>query len=192
MRKWIKLNGRLLYYELEYKDVRNINLRIRPDGSIYVSANRRHPKDKIELILRSNTDKILNTLDHIAELKKSAAKIQRYDSDEEERICRERVKVYLAKYYPSFKKACAHIYPEVHFRRLSSRWGSCTPLRFLLTFNTRLAYVPDECLEYIVVHEFCHFAHPDHSAQFYDLLSSYIPDWKERREELRKYEGLMI
>ena len=43
MERKLVLDGRILTYELERKQVKNINLRIRPDGSIYVSAPRRMP-----------------------------------------------------------------------------------------------------------------------------------------------------
>ena len=39
MQKIVLLGGRELPYELEYKSVKHINLRIRPDGTIHVSAN---------------------------------------------------------------------------------------------------------------------------------------------------------
>ena len=40
MIKTINLNGREISYDLEYKNVKNINLRIKADQSIYMSANR--------------------------------------------------------------------------------------------------------------------------------------------------------
>ena len=48
MERKLVLDGRMLTYELERKQVKNINLRIRPDGSIYVSAPRRMPESMIE------------------------------------------------------------------------------------------------------------------------------------------------
>ena len=75
---------------------------------------------------------------------------------------------------------------------MKSRWGSCTPKTGVLTFNTRLVYVPEQCAEYVVVHEFCHFLYPNHSGKFYAAVAALLPDWRSRREELRKYEGLMV
>ena len=40
MTRTINIDGQPVEYELEYKKVKNMNLRIRKDGSIYVSANR--------------------------------------------------------------------------------------------------------------------------------------------------------
>jgi predicted metal-dependent hydrolase len=37
-----------------------------------------------------------------------------------------------------------------------------------------------------VMHEFCHFVHPNHSKQFYAFLTMLMPDWKQRKETLDK------
>ena len=46
----LNVDGETLIYTLERKNVRNINLRIRPDASIYVSAPHRVPLAEIEKI----------------------------------------------------------------------------------------------------------------------------------------------
>ena len=57
MIKTINLNGREISYDLEYKNVKNINLRIKADQSIYMSANHR-VSDKIieEFAFNNNLD----------------------------------------------------------------------------------------------------------------------------------------
>jgi predicted metal-dependent hydrolase len=69
---------------------------------------------------------------------------------------------------------------------MTSRWGSCQPKRGLITLNKRLLEVPRNCIEYVVMHEFVHFIHPNHSKQFYEFLSVLMPDWKERKAFLEK------
>ena len=49
-----------LKYILTLKDVKNINLHIKADGNIYVSANRRMPLYKIDEFIRANLDRIEN------------------------------------------------------------------------------------------------------------------------------------
>lgn len=68
---------------------------------------------------------------------------------------------------------------------MTSRWGSCRPRNQALTLNTALIKAPKEAAEYIVVHEFTHFLHPDHSRSFYEAVARVMPDWKERRQLLR-------
>jgi hypothetical protein len=38
----------------------------------------------------------------------------------------------------------------------------------------------------VVVHEFTHFIHPNHSKQFWDFVTMMMPDWKERKAELNQ------
>ncbi|MBY9021665.1 MAG: DUF45 domain-containing protein [Candidatus Lokiarchaeota archaeon] len=38
--------------------------------------------------------------------------------------------------------------------------------------------------EYIVLHELVHFLYPKHNKEFYNFLSIYMPDWKERKKIL--------
>lgn len=81
--------------------------------------------------------------------------------------------------------------PEIRFRRMKSRWGSCQPVRGVLTFNSALIHVPERCIEYVVLHELCHFIRPDHSPRFRVELDALMPDWRERQKEIRGYEGLL-
>lgn len=190
MQKTIHICGREVPYELEYKNVKHINLRIRTDGSIHVSANRRHSMRNIEAVFTTNAEMVLRSLDRAAELREKAESIPEFSRLKEGRACETAVSAALKRYYPLFASACGGM-PEIRYRRMKSRWGSCTPSKRLLTFNTRLAYVPEQCVEYVVVHEFCHFMVPDHSARFYQCVASVLPDWHARRDEIRKYEGIM-
>jgi predicted metal-dependent hydrolase len=75
----------------------------------------------------------------------------------------------------------------VSFRRNRSLWGSCSA-RDRLSLNTRLLLLPDPLIDYVVVHELCHIRHKNHSREFWNLVERYLPDWKERRKRLRKFE----
>lgn len=81
--------------------------------------------------------------------------------------------------------------PELSFRSMKRTWGSCRPSEGRLCFNTALARVPEECVEYVVYHEFCHFIHPNHSPAFHALMTRLLPDWKQRKTQLEKYAPLM-
>lgn len=63
MEKIIILEGREINYELLRKKVKNINLRIKSDGSMFVSANNRVPEKRIEEFLLSNSGYILKAID---------------------------------------------------------------------------------------------------------------------------------
>lgn len=77
---------------------------------------------------------------------------------------------------------------SVTIRETRSRWGSCRKSTAAFSFSLRLARVPRECIEEVVVHELCHLTHPDHSPAFYALMTRYLPDWKERNRLLNSFD----
>lgn len=76
--------------------------------------------------------------------------------------------------------------PVLRIRNMETRWGSCLAKKGIITLNKRLIEVPRNCIEYVVMHEFCHFVHPNHSKRFYDFLTTLMPDWRERKKTLDK------
>lgn len=62
MLRTVMLKGKEIQYDLIFKDVKNINVRIKPDGSINVSANRRIGTEYIDGLLSERADYILSTL----------------------------------------------------------------------------------------------------------------------------------
>ena len=87
--------------------------------------------------------------------------------------------------YPIFQKYGIPM-PELRIRNMETRWGSCLAKKEIVTLNKRLLEAPRNCIEYVVMHEFCHFVHPNHSKQFYAFLTMLMPDWKQRKETLDK------
>ena len=75
--------------------------------------------------------------------------------------------------------------PEIKYRRMNKRWGSCTPSGVII-FNTELIKAPTRCIDYVVLHELCHLVHEGHSAKFYHLLDVLMLDCKKRKERLEK------
>lgn len=75
-------------------------------------------------------------------------------------------------------------YSDIKFRKMKSRWGSCSS-RKVLTFNTELIKIKKELIDYVVVHELAHIQHMNHSKKFHDLVDKYLPDSKFYRQELK-------
>lgn len=74
--------------------------------------------------------------------------------------------------------------PKIALRKMKTLWGSCSPGRGIITFNQYLTKAKPACIEYVVLHELVHFLYPNHSKQFYNFLSSHMPDWKDRKRIL--------
>lgn len=233
MKRTIDLCGQTVNYELEIKNVKNINLRIKPDLTVYVSANSAVPQQVIDDLLIDKSAYILKAIERYEEMAKYAPKPKQYIDGETFRIlgheyrlqvnegkknsvvfdgayifltvkdvsdfetkkrvmskwlkrkCEETVCEICESVYPRFKKYEV-AFPEIRFRNMVSRWGSCQPKRGILTFNLSLVEEPIACIEYVVIHEFVHFLQPNHSKKFYQQLSMFLPDWMERKRMLEK------
>lgn len=75
-------------------------------------------------------------------------------------------------------------FPEIKLRKMKSRWGSCHYTKNKIVLNTELFKKDIICIKYVLIHELCHFRQPNHSREFYDLLSSFMPEWKEIKRQL--------
>lgn len=73
----------------------------------------------------------------------------------------------------------------------SKRWGSCNANNHI-NINWRIIFAPLAQLDYIIVHELCHIMHKHHQTQFWDLVSTVIPDYKQRKKILHDLEPLIL
>jgi len=99
MIKRIKLSDREIEYDLQRKRVKNINLRIKPDKSIIVSANPRVPENRIERFILEKQDFILRALEKYGKMQKSLPKPKQYIDGETVKVFGKdfTLKVFLAK-----------------------------------------------------------------------------------------------
>ena len=74
---------------------------------------------------------------------------------------------------------------SLRIQRMISRWGSMSPGGRLL-LNPDLVRAPTDAIDYVITHELCHLAVPNHSRDFYDLQARVMPDWERRKLRLEK------
>jgi len=78
----IIVESREISYILERKNVKNVNLRIRKDGSVYVSASRMVPCEEIDKFIRSKGTYVLNAIDRFHDLAQHEPLPKQYASGE--------------------------------------------------------------------------------------------------------------
>ena len=75
-------------------------------------------------------------------------------------------------------------YGRITVRHQKTRWGSCSGKKNL-NFNCLLMLAPEAVRDYVVIHELCHLKEMNHSARFWALVQSIMPDYPQRRQWLR-------
>ena len=237
-KRTIMLEGQPLEYILERKPVKNVNLHVRKDSSVYVSASLLVPAQQVDDFLISKANFILNAQKRFRAQAEMRPQPKQYvsgetfyiqgralrlkvtqspknsvyadgihiflevkdasDSTKKQRMicnfmdqqCRNVFDEVVQEVYPLFQKYGVAM-PTVRIREMDTRWGSCLVKKGIITLNKRLLEAPRNCIEYVIVHEFCHFIHPNHSKHFYSFLSMLMPDWKERKKLLENHTTLL-
>jgi predicted metal-dependent hydrolase len=78
----------------------------------------------------------------------------------------------------------------IDVRELGHRWASCSP-RGNLAFHWKCMMAPPTIIDYIVVHELCHFHHLNHTEAFWNEVDKVLPNHRERKEWLKKNGAAM-
>lgn len=165
------------------KNVKNITVHVTsPDGRIEVSAPPRVPDSEIEDLVMRKRNWIVRNRDIILASPMSRAE---YASKEEIEQWRTIVKALVPPLVAKWEPIMGVKVGSLAYRNMKSRWGSCQPSTGRVCINIRLALYPPQCLEYVVVHELCHFLEPGHGPRFKALMTRFLPGWEEARKLLR-------
>ncbi len=74
-------------------------------------------------------------------------------------------------------------YHSVHVGRQKTRWGSCTEAG-RIHLNCALLFVSAAHADYVMTHELCHLREMNHSPAFWDLLESFMPEYRSLDKEM--------
>lgn len=73
---------------------------------------------------------------------------------------------------------------EARIKNMRTRWGTCNIDERRIWINLQLVKKPQECLEYIIIHELVHLLEKNHTNRFNALVEEYCPTWKEAKKLL--------
>ncbi|MCT4687464.1 M48 family metallopeptidase [Vallitalea sp.] len=73
---------------------------------------------------------------------------------------------------------------NIRIKKQKTRWGSCSSLKNL-NFNLKLSMAKLSVIDYIVVHEMSHLIHLNHSKDFWNLVKSVLPNYKDEKDWLK-------
>lgn len=166
------------------KRIKNMYLRVRPqDGQVVASVPLQLPWEQVEEFLQRKRAWIVQN--HEKALQSPQRSAETADADERRAwraVVQAGTEALVAKWEPILGVEVK----TLAYRSMRSRWGSCQPDTGRVCINTRLALYPPRCLEYVVVHELCHFHEQNHGSRFKALLDRYLPDWRQADALLKR------
>ena len=74
---------------------------------------------------------------------------------------------------------------RIAIKNTKTRWGSASK-KGNLNFNYKIALLPSDMADYVLVHELCHLGEFNHSVRFWNLVARVLPDYKEIRKKFKK------
>lgn len=77
--------------------------------------------------------------------------------------------------------------PQIKIYKMKRAWGRCYYQKGIVTLNLHLVKTPIQCIDYIVLHELCHFTHHNHGKDFHAMVASIDPQWKLKDAQLKKF-----
>lgn len=172
-------------YTLTRRRVRNINLRVRADGSVAASAAPRVSVMKVDAFVASKADWVRSAQARVAARPRTGSRPAAGTAHQ-------------GRGPGPYPGAVPGILSPVrgHLPGRAYAQDRCAgydhPLGQLqlknrhVGFARRLCVAPLPAQEYVVVHEFCHFAHPNHGPGFWAAVAAVMPDYKARERLLKQ------
>jgi len=206
-----QIGGDLVEVVIIRKNNKNIYLRFKENRKLYVTCNRFVKESDIEKLIDNNIDKI--TKMYLDINKKVDDDLffnylgKKYtivfdETNKAPDILQDMIIVKDKKALDKFKKnECLRIFSaeldrisdyfenlpkfSLRVRYMKTRWGVCNRGNNTVTLNSELLKKDIELLDYVIVHELCHFYEANHSKNFWAHVEKYYPKYKEARKRLR-------
>lgn len=196
---------------ITYKNIKNMYLRVKKDLKIYITCSKYVDNKMIENFIKNNINSIsktLNTYEKNNELNNKFMYLGKtYDIcyTDKNTLIFGNDKVFMSRnfsIYNWYKKISKNVflerlniiynkfnedipYPSLRIRKMTSRWGVCNVKTKVITLNLELIKLDPKYLDYVIVHELSHLAYPNHSANFWNIVVKYTPDYKKLRKEMK-------
>ena len=179
----IDIGGRAVIVEFERKRVKNINVRVRRDGSLYASMPYWVSYAEAERFIVSKASFFIKAIDDTTRRSEEEDNWKNADKESIEKLTSLIVEL-IDFHMPYFAARGVSRPAKIVIGNYRSFWGECMNKRGILKFSTRLADKDRELVEYVVVHELAHFLVPNHSVAFWNVVGSVLPDYSFRRKIL--------
>lgn len=207
----IELGGYLIDVEIEYKSNKNLYIRVNDDLKMHVTCNRLFTKNQILDVINKNQKKLLKMYesklkevdnnnfyyylgDKYTIIYDESIKQPIIDGDlifvKNEKMLDKFTKDKIISVFQERLDKCALTFESLpkytlRVRKMSTRWGVNNRGNNTITLNTELIKKDVTLIDYVCIHELCHFLQANHSPKFWAEVEKRYPYYKQARKMLR-------
>lgn len=207
----VQLGEYFIDVEIVKKNNKNVYFRFKDDGKLYVTCNRFVSEKEIKRLILTNEKSLLRMYESFLArqevdskfyylgdsytiiydeavkkvyiedeniIAKDEKMLDKWLKNECERIFHERIQAILNNFtnIPAFR---------LRIRKMSTRWGVNNVTKCIITLNSELIKKDVTLIDYVIVHELCHFYEANHSKRFWEQVEKRYPYYKLARKRLK-------
>ncbi|SHK65460.1 M48 family metallopeptidase [Hespellia stercorisuis] len=180
-------------HTFEYNIIRSrrktLSITISGDGEVIVKAPLRMLLQDVQQFVESKEHWILSRQQEVLRKKENHAEEKKLTADmraPDGQTYREQARQAIIPRVNYFAERMELRPNSIRIKEQKSRWGSCSSKRNL-NFNWRLVLMPQEVMDYVVVHELCHLRYMNHSQEFWAYVEQIMPDYRRWKKWLKEY-----
>lgn len=164
------------------KRARHVNISVKPFRGVRVAVPDRVSFNKAEAFVRTKIDWI----------KKQSEKMKQYETEynftpgANDDIDKAKAKSILTGRLKYLAEKHGFTYNRAFIRNQRTRWGSCSR-KNNISLNMKIVKLPDELVDYVILHELVHTHKKDHGKAFWTEMDKLVGDGKKMSSRLRSY-----
>lgn len=199
---------------IEKKNIKNTYIRVKDDLKIYITTNKYSTKSYILSLINNNSKSIIKMINskekHLINNSKfyylgKEYKTVRLNDIKKVTIVEDYIYYknekdldnFLARQAKEFlpnRLLLIHKYmdnrnipiPNIKVRKMTRKWGYCNKRDNIVCLNKDLIKKDIDDIDYVIVHELCHYLHFDHSKAFWNEVKKYKSNYLVNKKHLKE------
>ena len=166
---------------------KHINISVKPFKGVRVAVPKGISFDKAKQVAQSKKSWIQKHLDKMKQVEKEHEIFSKNSTE----IDRAEARKKLVSRLNELSEQHGFSYNKVFMRNQKTRWGSCSA-KNNISLNMKLVRLPDEMIEYVLLHELVHTRIKNHTNEFWGDLNELVGDAKKTDRRLNEYKIMLL
>ena len=164
------------------KRARRVSISVKPFKGVRVAVPYGLSFKKAAQFAQTKADWIKTHLEKIKQYERQG----HFNSIPADSIDRVKAKTLLTRRLERLAKNTGYSYNRVFIRNQRTRWGSCSS-KNNISLNMKLVKLPDELIDYVILHELVHTHRKDHSGAFWAEVDKLVGNGKKMALRLKSH-----